>query len=159
LASVIEYEFPARPDMPPVKMIWYDGELKPPLPDELEPGRSLGAGGSLFVGDSGKLLCKGSGTSPRLIPESRMQTYQRPAKTIPRIEGGHHQDWLRACKGGKPACSNFDSAGPLTEIVLLGNLAVRTGRKVLWDGPNMKCTNLPEANQYVRRQYRQGWVL
>jgi predicted dehydrogenase len=158
-ASVIEYEFPARQDMPPVKLTWYDGELKPALPAELEPGRSLGVGGSLFVGDNGKLLCKGSGGSPRLIPESRMKAYERPAKTMPRIEGGHHQDWLRACKGGKPACSNFDTAGPLTEMVLLGNVAVRAGRKIFWDGPNMRCTNLPEANQYLRREYRAGWTL
>jgi hypothetical protein len=158
-ASVIEYEFPARQNMPPVKLTWYDGDLKPPLPAELEPGRSLRGGGSLFVGDDGKLLCRGSGTSPRLIPESRMKAYERPPKTIPRIEGGHHQDWLRACKDGKPACSNFDNAGPLTEMVLLGNVAVRAGRKIYWDGPNMRCTNLPEANQYLRREYRAGWTL
>jgi hypothetical protein len=84
---------------------------------------------------------------------------QRPEKTIPRIEGGHHQDWIRACKGGKPACSNFDYSGGLTEMVLLGNLAIRAGRKLYWDGPNMRVTNYPEANQFIRCSYRDGWTL
>jgi len=71
----------------------------------------------------------------------------------------HEQNWVEACKGGKPACSNFDIAGPLAEAVLLGNVAIRTGKKLIWDGPNMKITNLPEANKYIRRDYRKGWTL
>ncbi|MHC4864719.1 MAG: Gfo/Idh/MocA family protein [Planctomycetota bacterium] len=160
LASIVEYEFPARAGMPPVKLTWYDGELRPTDPEELEPGRRMGSrnGGALFVGDKGKLVCGCYGKSPRLIPESKMQTFERPPKTIPRVEG-HREDWIQACKGGKPACSNFDYAGPLTEVVVLGNLAIRTRKKLDWDGPNMKCTNVPEANDYVRRQYRAGWTL
>ena len=92
-----------------------------------------------------------------------MREYKKPAQTIDRIPdgmGGHEKDWLRACKGGKPASSNFDYSGPLSEMVLMGNLAVRfPNKKLLWDGPNMQVTNDAGANAYVRRQYRQGWTL
>ena len=155
LVSKVDYEFPARGDMPPVKMTWYDGGLKPAMPAELETGRDLPANGSFLVGDKGVLMTSGS---PRLIPEEKMQDYKRPDKTIPRVEG-HHQNWIDACKGGPPAGSNFDYAGPLTELVLLGNVAVRTGRRIEWDAKNMKVTNIPEANKYVRREYREGWTL
>ena len=160
LASRVDYEFPARGDMPPVKLSWYDGELRPTDPEELEPGRRMGSanGGTLFVGDKGKLVCGCYGKNPRLIPETEMKEYERPPKTIPRVKG-HHQDWIEACKGGKPACSNFNYAGPLTEVVLLGNVAVRAGKKLYWDGPNMRVTNIPEANKYLRREYRAGWTL
>lgn len=160
-ATVVHYKFPARGDMPPVKVTWYDGGLMPEWPEELEENRKMGDsdGGVLFVGDKGKLMCGCYGKNPRLIPETKMQEYKRPPKTIARIDGGHEQDWLRACKGGEPACSSFDCAGPLTEMVLLGNLAIRIGKKLNWNGPDMKVTNLPEANQYVHRQYRQGWTL
>ena len=160
LASRVDYEFPARGDMPPVKLSWYDGELRPTNPEELEPGRRMGSanGGTLFVGDKGKLVCGCYGKNPRLIPETKMKEYERPPKTIPRVKG-HHQDWIEACKGGKPACSNFNYAGPLTEVVLLGNVAVRAGKKLYWDGPNMRVTNIPEANKYLRREYRAGWTL
>lgn len=117
------------------------------------------SGGVLFVGDKGIIMCQHSGGGPRLIPETKMQAYNRPPKTIPRITGSHEQNWVEACKGGKPACSNFDYAGPLTEVVLLGNLAIRSGKKLNWDGPNMLVTNVPEANEYIHRQYRQGWTL
>ncbi|MHC4618790.1 MAG: Gfo/Idh/MocA family protein [Planctomycetota bacterium] len=159
-ASIIYYEFPAREGMPAVRLTWYDGELMPARPQELEEGRRMGSrnGGALFVGDKGKLVCGCYGKNPRLIPERKMQAFERPAKTIPRVKG-HHEDWVQACKGGKPACSNFDYAGPLTEVVLLGNLALRTGKGLDWDGRNMRVTNVPEANQYVRREYRAGWTL
>jgi hypothetical protein len=160
LSSIVEYEFPARGDMPPVKLIWYDGGLMPTRPQELEKGRKMGSrnGGALFVGEKGKLMCGCYAKNPRLIPETAMQAYQRPPKTIERVEG-HHKDWINACKGGKPASSNFDYAGPLTETVLLGNLAIRTGMKLDWDGPNMVCTSVPQANEYVHCQYRDGWTL
>jgi hypothetical protein len=119
----------------------------------------------VFVGEKGKLTCGSYGNNPRLIPESRMRDYQRPAKSIPRSIG-HHAEWVAACKGGKPAGSSFDYAGPLTEMVLLGNVAVRMslelqekGLKLAYDGPNMQITNLPEANKYLRRDYRAGWTL
>ena len=120
-------------------------------------------GGVLFIGDKGKLMCGCYGRSPRLIPETRMQEYQIPRPTIDRIPqgmNGHEKDWIRACKCGKPASSNFDYSGPLSEMVLMGNLTVRfPDRRLLWDGLNMKVTNDAEANAYVQRQYRQGWKL
>ncbi|MHC4153914.1 MAG: Gfo/Idh/MocA family protein [Planctomycetota bacterium] len=164
-ASMVRYEFPARENMPPVKLRWYDGGMLPPRPEELERGRKTGKEGSgvIFVGDKGKLMCGTYGDSPRLIPETRMREYKRPPKRLPRIEGdvgGHEKNWVRACKGGEPACSNFDHAGFLTEAVLMGNLAIRNpGERLNWDGPNMTVTNVAKANEYVRRQYREGWTL
>ncbi|HUW19668.1 MAG TPA: Gfo/Idh/MocA family oxidoreductase [Sedimentisphaerales bacterium] len=162
-ASIVRYEFPARGEMPPVKLTWYDGGMLPPRPDELEPDRQMSDNGVIFVGEKGKLMCGNYGDGPRLIPDTRMQEYERPAKALARIEGGvdgHEKDWVRACKDGRPASSNFDYSGPLTETVVMGNLAIRNaGKKLEWDGQNMKVTNLPEANEYVHRQYREGWVL
>jgi predicted dehydrogenase len=162
-ASIVRYEFPARENMPAVKLTWYDGGMLPQRPEELERGRQVGGSGVIFVGDKGKLMCGTYGDSPRLIPETRMREYKRPPKTLPRIEGdvgGHEKNWVRACKGGEPACSDFDYGGFLTEAVLMGNLAIRhPGVRLNWDGENMRVTNLPEANEYVQRQYRQGWTL
>jgi len=87
-----------------------------------------------------------------------MQAYKRPPKSIPRSIG-HHKEWIRACKEGTATGSNFGYAGPLTEMVLLGNIALRTGKKLYWDGPNMTVTNVPQADEYIRRQYRKGWTL
>ena len=92
-----------------------------------------------------------------------MREYKRPQKTIPRIDGGsdgHERDWIRACKGGEPACSNFDYSGPLTETVVMGNLAIlNPGKKLYWNGEDMKVTNDEEANAYVNIPYREGWSL
>jgi hypothetical protein len=162
-ASIVHYKFPARAELPPVKLTWYDGGLLPPRPEELEPGRQLPESGTIFIGDKGKIMCETYGGSPRLIPETKMKEYKRPAKTIPRITNGvdgHEQNWVDACKGGEPACSNFDHSGPLTETVVMGNLAIlNPGKTLEWDGENMRVTNLPEANEYVHRQYREGWTL
>jgi len=159
--SILRYEFPAREGMPPVTLMWYDGGNMPPRPAELEQGRRFGDndGGSLFVGEKGKIHAPGwCAASPRIIPETKMKQYKQPPKTIPRsVE--HHQEWVQACKTGKPTTANFDFAGLLTEVVLLGNIAIRTGEKLLWDGPNMVCTNVPEANRYVHCRYREGWTL
>ena len=161
-STIVRYKFPARGDMPPVKLTWWDGGMMPPRPEQLEKGRRMGDsdGGMLFIGDKGVLMCGCYGRSPRLIPETRMKAYKRPAKTIERVPGGgHEQDWLRACKTGKPAGSNFDFAGPFTESVLMGNLAIRyPNRELLWDGKKMKVTNDKDANSYVRRAYRKGWA-
>ena len=120
-------------------------------------------GGVLFMGDKGTLMCGCYGRRAQLLPVSKMKTFQPPASTLPRIPGGeagHEKDWLRACKGGAPACSNFDYSGPLSEMVLMGNLAVRfPNRQLLWDGARMVVTNDPEANSYVKREYREGWTL
>jgi predicted dehydrogenase len=151
-ASVVRYEFPARGNMPPVKLTWYDGGLKPAKPEELEANRKLRSTGVLYVGDKGKML------DGRLIPETAMQQYTQPAKTLPRSPG-HYEEWLAACKGGEPAGANFDFASMVTEVVLLGNIALRTREKLYWDGPNMKITNVPDANKYLSVEYRQGWSI
>ena len=161
-ASIVRYEFGARGDMPGVKLTWYDGGLMPPRPAELEEDRQMGnkLGGVIFVGEKGKIM-GGSrgGAGARIIPESKMKEYNRPAKTIARSPG-HHAEWVNACKTGQSAGSNFDYAGPLTEVVLLGNIALcMMHKKLYYDGPSMKVTNLPEANEYIQRQYRQGWTL
>jgi predicted dehydrogenase len=162
LASIMRYEFPARGDMPAVKMTWYAGGLMPPCPDGYgseKSWRQQGNGnGILFIGDKGSIVCDGWGGAPTLIPETRMKSYTAPVSTLPRV-ANHHRDWLDACKGGPTACSNFDYAGPMTEVVLLGNVALRAGKQLEWDGEKMKATNAPEADEYVRCNYRKGWAL
>ena len=160
-ASLVTYRFPAREKFPPLKLTWYDGGLMPPRPEELEEGRSMGDqyGGALYVGSKGKILCGSHGAGGlRIIPESAMKAYTKPAPTIPRSIG-HRQEWVAACKGEGSAKSNFEFAGPMTETTLLGNIAIRTGKKLNWDSENMKITNLPEANEFLHRDYRQGWNL
>jgi predicted dehydrogenase len=158
LWSIIRYEFPARGDMPPVKVAWYDGGKLPPRPEDIGPTVKLGddENGSLFVGDKGLLTAGEYGGSTRLLPDSLMREYKRPEHTIPKSPG-HYAEWIEACKGGKPAGSNFDYAGPFTEIVLLGNLALRVGKPLEWDPVKMKVTNIPEANEFVTKKYRAGW--
>ena len=154
-SSVITYQFPARGKRPGVKLVWYDGGKMPERPEELEEGRDLpgGIGGQLFIGDKGKIMADGYCSGPRLIPETKMQAFERPPKTIPRSPG-HYQEWIAACKGGAPAGANFNYSGPFTEMVMLGNLAVRTGKLIKWDKDRLRCTNVPEANKYVRHPYR-----
>ncbi len=161
LASTVHYEFPARGDMPPVTVHWYDGGLIAARPPELEDGRELPReDGLIFVGDRGTMLVTGwGGNSPRLIPETKMKAYKQPLKRLLRSIG-HYEEWIKACKEGTPTESSFDFAGPMTEAVLLGTVCVRAGGlKLLWDSASMKVTNLPEANQYVRCTYRESWTL
>jgi len=160
VASRVTYEFPARGDMAPVRVHWYDGGMKPPRPQELEDDRNWDTNGTLYVGDEGMIL------GNRLIPESRQREYGKPPQKVERSPG-HHKEWILACKGGKPAGSNFpDHAGLLAQVVLLGNVCLRplikekmTKVKLHWDGDAMKVTNVPEANQYLRREYREGWTV
>jgi predicted dehydrogenase len=164
-STIVRFRFPAREDMPEVDVTWWDGGLLPQRPHFLEQGRRLGDndGGILLIGDKGAIKAGTYGESPRLIPESAMRSYKRPERTIPRIpEGadGHELDWVRSIKGGPAASSNFDYSGPLSETVLMGNLAVRfPDRELLWDGEKMEVTNDADANAYVRRDYREGWKL
>jgi len=159
-ASIVRFEFPGREGFPPLTLTWYDGGLMPPRPAELEEGRKFGeADDNLFIGDKGKML------GYRLIPEARMKEYGKPPQKIARSPG-HHKEWIIACKGGPAARANFDWAGPLTEAVLVGNIALKMerqlyekGLKLHYDGPNMQVTNLPEANKYIRDEYREGWTL
>jgi predicted dehydrogenase len=163
LASVITYQFPARGEKPPVMLKWFDGGILPPRPEELEAGRMMGeiGGGVIFIGTKGKLMCSVYGENPRLIPETKMIEYKRPEKTIPRSPG-IHQEWAAACKGEGETTSHFEYAGKLTEMMLLGNIAMKVKDKnsiLQWDGPNMRFTNLEEANQYLTKEYREGWSL
>jgi len=163
LASIVRYNFPARGDMPAVKFTWYDGGLKPPRPEELEENRPLKGEneedneGLLFVGDRGKILCGFNGANPRLIPETRMNSYKQPAKTLPRSPG-NEREWLDACKGSKvKPGGNFEFSGLVTESLLLGNVAIRSGQKLSWDRSNMKVLNSDSAQKYVRPERRHGW--
>jgi len=160
IASIIHFHFPARGDMPPVRLTWYDGSLRPPRPPELEDGREMSQEneGLLFVGEKGTILCGFHGQNPRLIPDTKMKEFKPPAKTLPRSTG-NNEEWIKACKGGTPGGANFEFEGPITETILLGNVALRSGKKLYWDGPGMKVTNLADAQQYVRSEYRQGWSL
>ena len=155
--AILRYHFPARADMPPCTMTWYDGGKLPPRPPEMEGDRFEG-NASLFIGDKGKILSSCYGEHPRLLPESSMADYRRPAPTIPRVPGdSSYQDFIRACKGGPAPCSNFDVSGPFTETVLLGNLALRVGKTIEWDSVKMRVKDAPEADQYIHGHYRKGW--
>ena len=164
-SSIVRYRFPARGDLPPVKLTWWDGGMMPPRPEGLDPDEELGDsdGGVIFLGEKGVLICGCYGLSPRVFPKEKRGDLPKKPQTLTPIPGGiegHEKDWVRACKGGAPASSNFDYSGPLTEMVLLGNLAVRfPNRQLLWDGPNLQVTNDKDADAYVRRKYREGWSL
>jgi predicted dehydrogenase len=154
--SIIKYEFPERNGRAPVKLTWYDGKKKPPA--ELTGGKETGeANGVLIIGDKGAMIAPYT-EPPRLLNPEQQADFKPPEKSIPRSPG-HWHEFVNACKGGPPGGTNWDYAGPLTETVLLGNLAVRSGKRIEWDAKNMTCTNVPEANKYVKREYRKGWSL
>jgi len=186
-SSHITLKFKGVNGKPDVKLHWMDGGIQPERPAELGPNEVFGDGdnGTYFIGTKGKMMCATYGQNPQLLPTSRTAQTKVP-QTIARVPGadneGHYNAWIDACIAGygsdkeKNLSSNFKVAGPLTETVLMGNLAIRShdirhprgdngfdypGRhiKLLWDGANMKITNFDEANQFVRRTYRQGWSL
>jgi hypothetical protein len=174
-------DFAAREGMPECAVWWYDGGIRPMRPMELTSDEPFGSwdGGVLFEGSEGKMTCGIFGENPTLLPTSRMLDFTPPDKTIPRVEGGHQSNWVRACKGLEPASSPFEYAVPLTETLLIGNLAVRSydikklqpgkqpdgwapydypGRtRLIWDADAMRITNSEEANAFVTRTYRPGW--
>ena len=153
----VTYEFPARDKRPAVRMIWYESSR--PAAD-LFHGEQITSGGSLFIGAKGKLYSRGDyGGNYVLLPRADFPNYRPPEPTLPRSPG-HHAEWIRACKGGTPAMSNFtDYSGPLTEIVLLGNVAIRVGKRVVWNSEKLQAVDLAAANQYIHREYRKGWEL
>lgn len=155
-ATVVRWEFPERGNLPPVTVTWYDGDNRPFLPKELEPGRKLPGQGGLYYGEKGTIMAPHMG-GPRLIPESKMKGF----KVEPFLPRGvnHYEEWIRACKGGPKPSASFDYSGPLSETILLGNVAARAGQKLFWDGPNFKVTNMPDAEKYLKREYREGWSL
>jgi len=163
VAAKVIYQFPEREGLPPVKLTWYDGGLMPERPKDIEPGRRLGEmdGGMLFVGTKGKLMAGCYGSHPRLIPESSMQAYKRPEKTILRSPG-IYQEWIDAAKNGTKSSTDFSYSGPLTETMLLGDVAVLMKDNPIileWDGDKGEITNLPEANALLHLPYREGWSL
>lgn len=145
------YEFAAKGDRPPVTLTWTHRKTPPIFEENRFPPWAWG----VFVGTEGMLLA----SYPKLMlwPEEKFADYRPPEPSIPRSIG-HHQEWIKACKTGSPTTCNFDYSGAVTETVLLGNIAYRTGQKLQWDAANMKFTNCPKANDYLQREYRPGWT-
>lgn len=161
ISSIVQYYFGSRGSLPPVKLTWYEG-ISVPRPEELEDRRKVPRGGGvLFKGSKGTIMCGLYGDSPRIIPEAKMQAYayQQTPKIMRRIEGSHQMEWVNAIKEGRKANADFEYSGPLTEFVLLGNIAKRMRSKLYYDAENMKITNNADANQYLKRTYRQPWSL
>jgi predicted dehydrogenase len=183
-SSIVKMDFPARDRMPACELWWYDGGVRPMRPAELGPNEPFGTwdGGALLEGSKGKILCGIFGENATLLPTSRMKDFKKPKQTEPRFTAGSHQlVWVNACKGLGKAASPFEYAVPLTEALLIGNLAVRCydfkklqpgktadswapydypGRvRLEWDSKNMRITNFEDANQFVGREYRSGWSL
>ncbi|MEM7573710.1 MAG: Gfo/Idh/MocA family oxidoreductase [Bacteroidota bacterium] len=174
-ASKVHIQFPARGTKPAVEMVWMDGGILPRRPDELEPNEQMGdwGGGILMEGTKGKMMSETYGRNPRLLPLSRNEQETLPEPSLPRVTTNHEMDWIGGIVNGYQPSSHLGKAGPLTEAILMGNLAIRSynhrefdeegefslpGRtKLLWDGANMKVTNLEFANQFISREYRTDW--
>jgi len=157
-AGLYTYQFGPRGDKPDVKFTWYEGGLKPPRPDAMEDSEQFDGNGILFIGDKGALSSPGWGGRPKLLPASKDKDYQRPAPSLTRSKG-HHREWLDACKGGPSPGSNFEYGAALTEVGLLGLVAMRVGKKLSWDARSMKCSNAPEADKLLKESYRAGWEI
>jgi hypothetical protein len=167
-ACTIRFKFAAKGNRPPLDLFWYDGSLKPPTPEELEPDNlELPAEGMMFVGDSGKILAGFRGENPRIIPETKMRAYLT-ARNLPepvpqqrgQMQGRNDSAWVAAFKGGKPTYGDFLLGGPISDALNLGAVSLRLGgRRLLFDAVNMKVTNAAEANKYLVREYRTGWKL
>ncbi len=157
--SVITFEFPAKGRRGPVKLVWFDGTERPPRPADMEPDDKLPETGAIVMGDKGTIVHGSHGAGQlRLIPDAKMEAFQKPPKTLPRAKG-HMEDWIEAIRHGKPAGSNFDYGGPLTELALLGLIATRLlGQKLEWDGKRGRFRNSVEANQYLNPPARPGWA-
>ncbi len=162
--SVIRYRFTRTrtgKKIKPVEFLWSDGGLKPPVPEELGEGRTLDPSfGQLIMGTKGKIYSPTAYCETlRIIPEEDMRAFKRPAKSIPRVKGGPIKEWIDAIKSGTQPGANFEYAARLTEVVLLGNLALRLGKPIRWDAENMKVVGQPEADPMIRRAYRKGWEI
>lgn len=154
--SIIQYEFPARNDLPPVRLTWYDGGQKPSadLLREVLKGETIPGGGSLIIGDKGVMF------NDRLLPADRFRDYRPPAPTLPRApQDNHRLEWVVACKTGSPTMSNFDFASLLTEVILLGNVALLVGETIECDPKTGEIISPSRARRYLRREYRKGWSL
>jgi hypothetical protein len=161
-ATMTFYDFAARESdgkkLPPVKLTWYDGGLMPPKPAELGDEELDKGGGALLIGSKGKLLHETYGMNPRLLPKSLHDSFGTPAQKFPRIAGQRHEmNWVDAAKGKTDASCPFEYAAKLTEVMLLGMVALRAGKKINYDGENMRVTNFASANDFLTREYRSGW--
>ncbi|MGD9855614.1 MAG: Gfo/Idh/MocA family protein [Planctomycetaceae bacterium] len=150
IGLIVHLDFPERDGKPPVKLTWYDGNL---IPQEIH-GQRVPPNGVMFVGSEGMMFADYS--NYRLFPSESFAGFQPPEPTIP-PSPGHHAEWIAACKGGSPGLCNFDYSGPLTEAVLLGNIAYRCQQPLDWDAANLQATNCPQADKYIRKEYREGW--
>jgi predicted dehydrogenase len=160
LAMTTQYEFPARDGQPPVRLTWYDGGLAPLVAPEIpRPGGD--GGGGIFIGEKGYITYETYGNNPKVYPETLAGAAAAVPKKLPRVEVPHEINWARACKGVGEASAPFDYSARLTETMLLGIVALRAGqgRRLLYDGAEMRVTNVPEANAYLTREYRVGWEL
>jgi predicted dehydrogenase len=151
------FDFEATGDQQAVKLMWYSGGIKPPLPAEVN-GKPLAGRGTLFVGEKGKLLCGGAGGQQQLLPNTLGDSFKAPDASLPRSPG-HHREWLDAIKGGPAPMSNFEYGARLTEIILLGCLSLRLGKQIQWDSEKMSVKNVPEAEPMIKGTYRKGWEL
>lgn len=157
--SFVVFRYPARGDRAAVTVRWYDGGLRPTIPITLPDDWQWKGNGTLIVGENAMILADTYATEMRILPEARANELEAalPAPSIPRVEGGPFAEWIRACKGGKPAGSNFEYAGPFTEAVLLGNVAIRSQRRIEWDAAAGRVTNYEPANRFLEDTYRDGW--
>lgn len=159
--TTLVYEFPAKGERPPIKVTWMDGGRMPSQPEELDEGRKLNPEwGQLFYGENGIIYANDAYcSSVRLIPERSMQEFDRPDKTVPRspTAGDPQKEWVHGIKNGEVPGANFEYSAALTEMVLIGNLAIRAKKPIEWDGAQGRVSNLPEANDLLRRTYRKGW--
>ena len=168
-ASIVRMKFPKRGKHPELELTWSDGRILPPIPEEFKDKDKFTLSGAMIIGDKGKIIHNSHGASGlKIIPEEKMLSYKQPSKTISRIngdwrEGGHEQDWIRACKegpNGTPASSSFEYGGPLTEMALLGMIAIRLkDQRLKWDSKKFEFTNNKEANKLLHKEYRKGWSL
>jgi hypothetical protein len=156
--ALLRFQFPARGDGAPLVLYWYDGGKKPS--SDLIGGGTVAANGAILVGDQATLYSiEWTGGDWRILPEEKQRQFKTPPASEPRSPG-HHAEWLRACKGGPPAYCNFiDFAATITEVMLLGCLALRTGKKIEWDAAAMRAPKCPEADAFIHRHYRKGWEL
>jgi predicted dehydrogenase len=152
------FDFAKRDNEPPVRITWYSGGLRPPTPSELPDGQTLPSRGVLFVGSKGVMVCGAAGGQGDIYPLELRESVQTPEPTIPR-SAGHHRDWIDAIKGGPPASSEFQYGAKLTEITLLGLVALRTAKVIQWDAETMKASGVPEADKIIRGAYRTGWTV
>jgi len=159
MACTTYYEFPAKGTRPAVKMTWYDGGLTPPKPVEIGDEELNKGGGVLYIGTKGKLMHDTYGFNPRLLPKSLHESVGKPTETYARIKTSHEMNWIDAIRGTQKTTSPFEYSGKLTEIMLLGVAALNAGKKIHYDGANMKITNVPNSDALLKRAYRSGWEL